>query len=143
VLIGENGSGKTHIARHVRAWASAVTLMLPPVDAAVGVKMPDVCMVSWPAVVDGFKQREFSVMEDLLDCSLCILDDIGAEHDPSGFGKEQLCLLLSRREFRWTLITTNIQPGAWPTVFERRIASRLVRGAEHVDLSKVPDYASE
>jgi DNA replication protein DnaC len=73
---------------------------------------------------------------------MAIIDDIGAEHDPSGYGREQLYLILSRREFRWNIITTNLNPSGWHERIERRIASRLYRNADHLDMSNVPDFST-
>lgn len=97
----------------------------------------------WPSVIDEFqKTQDIAVIEELNICSVAIIDDIGAEHDPSGFGREQLYLILSRREFRWNVISTNFPPEEWHNKFERRIASRLFRNAEHIDLSDVPDFST-
>lgn len=143
VLFGENGCGKTRTLKAVFRWASRLAIDLPLVRGDdMGVRLSKAEYAHWPAIVDGFKRQQFLVMDDLRDGELLCLDDVGAEYDPSGFGSEQLYLLLSRREFRWNLITTNFPPAAWHEKFERRIASRLFRNAEHVDLSQVPDYST-
>lgn len=104
--------------------------------------LPNSMFVEWGRIVKGFKEQEYKIMEDMEACSMLCLDDIGAEHDPSKFGSEELYLLLSRREFRWNLISTNVVPELWEEKFERRIASRLFRNAVHVDMSQVPDFST-
>jgi DNA replication protein DnaC len=142
VLYGENGSGKTRTARALHRWASSIAKLLPMVDADESIQLARTNYGHWPAIVDGFKKQRFDATEELADCELCCIDDIGAEHDPSGFGSEQLYLLLCRREFKWNILTTNLPPAEWDSRLERRIASRLFRNAEHVDLSEVPDFGT-
>lgn len=144
IIYGENGTGKTRTTRHVAHWAKRIALKIPQVADGDenSVQVPECRRVHWPSIVDGFKKQEFAIIEDLIRCCLLIIDDVGAEHDPSGFGKEQLYILLSRREQRWNLITTNLPPSEWDRVLERRIASRFFRNSEHVDLSGVSDYST-
>lgn len=144
VIYGENGCGKSHIAKCVFRWANRIAHKLPPVKLAEDeFGIPSTALHNWPAIVDGFKREQWSVIDDLESATLLILDDIGAEHDPSKIGVEKLYILLSRREFKWNIITTNVVPGAWDEKFERRIASRLFRNAHHIDLSEVPDYSTQ
>lgn len=95
---------------------------------------------NWPAVVDGFKQSRWEVIEDMIPSQLLVLDDLGAEHDPSKIGTEKLYLILERREHCWTVITTNVSPDSWELKFERRVSSRFLRNARHISLADVPDY---
>lgn len=124
-------------------WANCVAQKLPLVNSDGGDSRLAVSEYAhWPSIVDGFHKQNFGSVEDLREAEMLILDDIGAEHDPSGFGREQLYLILSRREFRWNIITTNLPPSEWDNRLERRIASRLFRNAEHLDLCEVPDYST-
>lgn len=99
----------------------------------------------WPGVVDRFKppQLDYETVEEALCQSLVIIDDMGAEHDPSGIGREKLFFMLERRAKQWTVMTTNVPPEQWETKFERRIASRFLRNCQAVDLSQVPDYCAQ
>lgn len=146
IIYGRNGCAKTHSARGVKAWFNAHRLDIGPVavktDEGDEVSIPDCCFRNWPAVVDGFKQDQWSIVDRLSSDYLTIIDDVGAEHDPSKIGLEKLYLILSRREFKHTIITTNIPDKNWETKFERRIASRLLRNSVHVDLTQVPDFNS-
>jgi DNA replication protein DnaC len=92
--------------------------------------------------VDAFKRDQWGVIDEACEQSLLVLDDIGAEHDPSGIGREKLYYILERRAQKWTVLTTNCPPLEWETKFESRIASRFLRNCISVDLSEVPDYGS-
>lgn len=144
ILFGENGSGKTHLAKCVSRWFASVALQLPWVnDCTDHVRRPHRVFVNWAEAVDNFQKRqETGIFDALKSADLAILDDIGAEHDPSAYGREQLYLILNKREHRWTLITTNVERAHWDEKFERRIASRLFRNAEHIDFSRVPDFSA-
>jgi DNA replication protein DnaC len=146
VIFGENGSGKTRTLKLVSQWAKAIAIKLPLVnreDMDNRAGLPWSHFEHWPDTLSKFKSLgDLSGVQDLIQCNLAIIDDIGAGHDPSGFANEQLYLVLCRREFRWNIISTNYPPDKWDTKFERRIASRLFRNAEHIDLSGVPDYST-
>jgi len=106
-----------------------------------GKALPSVGFYRWPEIVDAFKENCYDVVEDLIAADLLILDDIGAEHDPSRNGASKLCQVLSRREYRFTLVTTNIRPDAWGSVFDARVADRLLRNSEVLTLFGLPSYA--
>lgn len=144
VIYGPNGCGKTHGARRFKAWFDTIRLAIGPVctttEEGEEALIPNCCYRMWPAVVKGFKQDQFLITDYLANEYLTMIDDIGAEHDPSKYGLEQLYLILSRREKKFTIITTNISPEQWEARFERRIASRMFRNSTHIDLTQVPDY---
>lgn len=145
VIYGGNGCGKSHAARAIKRWFSGIRMSLGPMpctneEGEADCKIPDVIYRNWPSVVSGFKRDQWLVCDHLIGEYLTIIDDIGAEHDPSGIGLEKLYLILNRRERKYTLITTNYPPSEWEAKFERRIASRLFRNAVHVSLDNVPDF---
>lgn len=140
VLAGNPGCGKTRTARAFFQWASTHAIDAICV-AKAWPRVPSVDMYRWPDITDGFKEGRYSVIEDMLDSDMLIIDDIGAEHDPSKNATDKLCQILSHREFKFTLMTTNIVPGAWWEKFEARVADRLLRNSTVVDLSNVGSYA--
>lgn len=147
VIYGENGCGKSHIAKMVCQWANAIKMRIPlVVDRSENgsVTTASARLVNWAEVVDGFKppRCDYQIIEDLQNCNLLVVDDIGAEHDPSKIGVEKLYVMLNRREFKWNIFTTNYPPDQWADRFDRKIASRLYRNSQHIDLSGVPDFST-
>jgi DNA replication protein DnaC len=140
VLAGSNGTGKTHCAEAVRRWVASVGHGKQFVKRPNHISHIDCTFWRWPALLDALKNGGWDIIEDLFDATVLIIDDLGAEHDPSKIGTDKLCQILSRRENMWTLITTNIIPVHWQQQFDRRVASRLFRNATLVDLSDVPDF---
>ena len=145
VLWGKYGTGKTHIAKGLCRWFEDVRLSLPLVrgrneNGELDMQVPERRFVNWPQVVDGIKQEQWEIFDWLNAAYLTVVDDIGAEHDPSGFGREKLYLLLNAREFKYTVVTTNIHPNDWTKKLTERIASRLLRNFTLIDMSQVPDF---
>lgn len=152
LLAGRNGNGKTMMAKAVSRWVQAVGhgkkwISTEGTKLWNGVPGPDVKSVSlsvaywhWPRLLDCFKNGEWDLLDDMIASPCLILDELGGGHDPSGVGVDKLCQLLSRRENKWTLITTNILPEAWEEKFDKRIASRFFRNSTLIDLSEVPDF---
>lgn len=148
VLHGSNGCGKSMATKSFTRWFNAARMSIGPVmvpayaDVEAQTKIADCVYRAWPGVVDGFQKQNWLITDQLAAEYVAVIDDIGAEHDPSGIGLEKLYLILNQREFKHTLITTNFGPEHWESKFERRIASRLFRNSTHVDLGQVPDYST-
>lgn len=145
IIYGPNGCGKTMAIRCLKSWFDVIRIKIGPVavvsdEGHAEAVLPNCCYRMWPAVVKGFKQEQFLIVDHLMNEFLTIIDDVGAEHDPSRFGLEELYLIMSRRESKFTIITTNIQPADWENKFERRIASRMMRNSTIIDLSEVSDF---
>lgn len=140
VLAGENGTGKTHCAKAVQQWVNRVG------HGKQWVPKPDVIahlfsiFWSWPELLDAMKNGQWELVEDCINAPCLIIDELGGGHDPSQVGVDKLCQILSKRENKWTLITTNVVPHSWEEKFDRRVASRFLRNSTLVDLSSVPDY---
>lgn len=140
VIHGENGTGKTHCLKAVERWywkAGRTALFVPRDDV---VRVPELQCWTWPKLLDHLKEGGWSVVDELCQCELLLLDELGGGHDPSFVGVDKLCQILSAREKKWTLVTTNIRPDAFEEKFDRRVASRLLRNSIVIDLSEVEDY---
>ena len=140
VVSGNNGCAKTRCARAIRKWIDDRAIDLPLVDCESGLRTIDCLMVNWAERVGLMKQGHWDI-DDMTDATVLILDDIGAEHDPSRAGVEKLYLVLENREKRHTWITTNLPPAQWEGRFDRRVADRLFRNSLHIDMSKCPSYS--
>lgn len=138
VFVGENGCGKTHLAKRILRYAGGVA-----VDAwAEGFwpEPPRKAYADWASYVAS--ERD-GIEQDLAEAHLTIVDDVGAEVDrfKSGEHIEKLRRLLSAREGRWTVLTTNIRSDEWAKHWDKRVADRLTRSAKVVDLSKLKPWA--
>jgi DNA replication protein DnaC len=141
VLYGPNGCGKTHTAKRIVSWATKVSPSIRFMTPR-GISSPEARMRHWPSLLDQMKSGEWSATSGLADVELLAIDEIGGEHDPSKVGTDKLCRLLSARDRMWTVVTTNIHPDEWASVFDRRVASRLLRNSTVINLDGVPDYAT-
>jgi DNA replication protein DnaC len=140
VLAGENGTGKSHTGRRLSEFARASSFSAWERGGWKGC-LPSATFCHWPEIVDGFKAGNYAAVSDYFSTSLLVLDDVGAEHDPSRNGVDKLCQILSRRENKFTVVTTNIAPSHWPERFDNRIADRLMRNSEVRQLFQVESFA--
>lgn len=141
LIYGNNGCGKSRSLRAVKTWIKDRAIDLPLVMGEEGSCLVDCVFVHWPSAAKRFKGGDWEI-DDMLNATVLILDDIGAELDTAAKAvANQLYLILERREFRWTLISTNFPPDQWEEQWGRRIADRLFRNCEHFDVSKIPSYS--
>lgn len=141
LLYGNNGTGKTRVSRAICRWVDERSHNMPLMETNDGQRVVESAFSFWPETVDLWKDRKDWNIDYLIDADLLVIDDIGAEHDPSKIGTEKLFRILERREKKWTIVTTNVIPTAWEERFERRVADRLFRNFTHVDLTQVPSYS--
>lgn len=141
VVFGSNGNGKTHVARNVNRWIQYVGPGKQFVPHTNHVSFLQSIYWHWPALLDALKFGNWDIIDDMLKIPVLILDELGGGHDPSQVGTDKLCQILSQRENKWTLVTTNATPEEWEAKFDKRVASRLFRNSELVDLSNAPDFA--
>jgi len=95
----------------------------------------------WRKVSDGFKQGEFGTLEDMEEVFLLMLDDIGADYDPSSMGISKLDRVLRARTGKWTILTCNLTLSQIAENLDTRIASFLIRDGNKVCEIKAIDYA--
>lgn len=140
VIAGEVRTGKSHIARKIYHFCHAAAFLVFKKRHWGNVSVPSSLFLAWPEVVSALSEKNRSIMEEASTADLLILDDIGADNDPWKIGGDALCQILSRRERRFTVITTNILPAHWADKFDGRVADRLLRNSVVLDLSKVKPY---
>jgi DNA replication protein DnaC len=143
VLIGNNGIGKTHTARAIATWARHVANdMRHPVviDGQVSDLAPAIAYHHWPTFLDSLKSGGWHLVEECERAGLLVIDELGGGYDPNRVGADKLCRILSKREFKWNLITSNLQPEEWEAALDRRIASRLNRNSTLLIMDEVEDY---
>jgi hypothetical protein len=58
----------------------------------------------------------------------------------SGLPAVLLAMLLSARERKWTMMTTNIAPEGWAARWDKRVEDRLYRNSRQVILREATSY---
>jgi len=134
-FVGSSGTGKTFLAESVYGYARMCDNLIYHRSLLSGVTKR-----FWPKLVTKLRDQEFWQIDDLADANFVFLDEIAVEHDPSGFAKDKLCELLSRRVGKWTLLTSNLSLEKLGEM-DARIPSRMIRdGSVAVDCSTT-DYS--
>ena len=141
VIVGGFGSGKTHTAKGIFRFCCAAAFSALETTKWGDNHIPSGAYISWPEAAGNFAEKQFGQFQDALESDLIVLDDIGAENDPWKICSDKLCQILSRREKKFTVITTNVSPVQWTERFDGRINDRLLRNSVLVDISGVPSYA--
>lgn len=140
VLVAKTGTGKTHTARVIHRFCTGAARHAFDQRKWGTEKVPSTFYLSWPVAANQFNDKNLSAMTDAAETDLLVLDDVGAENDPWKICADKLCQILSRRERKFTVLTTNILPAAWSESFDTRITDRLLRNSQVVDLTGVPSY---
>lgn len=141
VLVGGYGCGKTHTAKAVARFCRISSLSAFETKAWGNAQVPRTTFMPWPEIANEIAESKNEWLTDAIDCELLVLDDVGAENDPWKRCADKLCQILSRREKKFTILTTNIKPESWPAQFDGRITDRLLRNSVVVDLSSTESYA--
>jgi len=140
VVSGATGAGKTHLARSLYHWAQSVAITLWTEGKWQAPPIAD--FIEWSNLVklDAREWRDF--LFDTDRTNLLVVDDIGSEVDQykSGEPIERLRLLLSRREDKWTVVTTNVSPLVWQKTWDARVADRLMRNSQII-VTSAESYA--
>ena len=140
VLCGPPGNGKTKIASGIHDYMRAVAFSA--FDKKYWYSRPIVSeWVDWPVMVDTFKAGHYERLTDLFDADFLVIDDIGAENDPSKNGADKLCQVLSRNAGKFSVITTNVHPDEWESKLDARIADRLLRDSKILLTEGIPSYS--
>lgn len=139
-LHGKTGTGKSHLGRKLEVYCRgsvhlALKNMPPGRDS-----MPSTGSFRWPELANEFREKNLSALPDLFAADFLFLDDVGAEDDPFKVVLDKFYQVLSRRENKFTVITSNISAPEW-SAFDPRITDRLMRNSKLVDLQDVPSYA--
>lgn len=142
VVFGPNGNGKSHGAKAVVDYfqAAAFTAYERGWWGSISKKVPSAICLPWATLCEN---RQSGLWRDAAEAEVAALDDAGRETDRfrSGEPTEWLSALLDAREGRFTLVTTNVLPAQWRDQWDSRVEDRLLRNAEHVNLTTIGSYA--
>lgn len=141
VICGDTGTGKSHTARVIARFGLSGAMAAFGAGGWGRVKVPATVFIPWPEAANQFAEKNLSAVDMALEHELVVLDDVGAENDPFKICADKLCQILSRRERRFTVLTTNLAPAAWAEAFDTRITDRLLRWSQVIDLTGVPSFA--
>ena len=145
VIIGECGNGKTHVLECLWRWHRSIPISRwPRSNHDTGNDGFSCELAEWPSTVDSvIRDGEDGRWQDLRQCGLLLLDDIGREVDQykAGMHTMHLATLLGARQGLWTVVTTNIPASRWHKHWDQRVADRLFRDSRIVDLGDCPSFA--
>lgn len=133
-LVGNSGTGKTFLAEKVYQSARCN----PDLTTHRELINP-VLKVFWPKLLSQLRDGDYYRIRDLTDANFVFIDEIAVEHDPSGFGKDKLCELLSSRVNKWTILTSNLTLEKLAQI-DTRISSRMIRGGSVVVETNAIDF---
>ena len=132
-IVGRTGVGKTHLARHALRTAA---VCIPDASNPHGRYNPlnkweellqPTMFIDWRKTCDQMRAGDWWRIEDACDAFCVVLDDIGAEYDPSGMLASKLDRVLNSRLGIPTIITSNCMMDEIPAQLGTRIASRIIR----------------
>ena len=118
LLYGHTGLGKTHLSLAIAGKA---------VEAGYGVIYSSAQNLFNKLEKEKFGRSNGSTEENILDCDLLIIDDLGAEFTTQ-FTISALYNIVNSRELesKPTIISTNLSPEQLLTAYSERIASRIL-----------------
>lgn len=145
-LLGHSGIGKTHIAREVyRHFMDFARFEVhldrdhQHIDGNTGQ------FVDWRKFAGDLRSGCFGRLEDIERDWFVVLDDVGSEHDPSGFIASALDRICNSRSDmkkpKWTLITCNLMLNQIAERIDTRIADRMLRNGSVVVEASLGSWA--
>jgi DNA replication protein DnaC len=139
-FLGTSGAGKTYLARKIWNWYRSSSLF------RASIKDDEICYpgswVAWPKLAgDLLNNSGYWQIDELQREKLVVLDEIGADRDPSGHVRDCLARVLSSRVGQWTVITSNKTLGDIQRDIDTRVSSRIIRDENVVVDVELVDYA--
>ena len=131
VLIGETGTGKTHLGRKLNALAKKFCRLHDQGDKTLGPRTEgrsyNSRFFSWPGISAGFYRGEYAAVQDMQNEWFAVIDDIGSTRAKmDDLVIDQLFQVLDGRHDKWTVITTNRSLEDLARI-DARIQDRLIR----------------
>lgn len=145
-LAGQSGVGKSLLCQMVladlklNAWGRCEAI--PRLINAGRIQDFTARFFDMRKVSDGFKEGRYGVVEHMESQSLTVLDDMGADHDPSHVAASKVDRVLRSRGRKWTLVTVNLSLQEIAEQLDGRIASFLIRDANRYIEIETDDFAA-
>lgn len=142
VICGRSGVGKTVVAVNgLRAFRELGFHLFTQGHVK---RPPTIHSTSWSdlANIEPHERKRSLHWEDAVDADMTLLDDVGSESDRfrSGISTDNLRLMLSLREKKRTIITTNLPPSDWANQWDDRVDDRFERNSTVVALKSARSY---
>ncbi len=139
-MLGHSDQGKTYLAKRIWKWFQDFGKNYTDVrTGATLVRRGQ--FLYWPSLLEELRSGAYGRMDDLKTDALVVLDDIGAERDPTGFSADKLNTLLNLRLNKWTIITCNLPLRDIAVKVDYRVASRMMRDGNIVVDSDTTDFS--
>lgn len=144
-LLGSSGGGKTYLARRAWHWFSTGPLFRTSMVDAIETGRTEACYPGqwcyWPHVAaELLGNRGYDWLKELGQEKFVVLDEIGANRDPSGHVRDCLAQVLCCRVGKWTIVTANSTLENIEKNLDPRVASRMIRDGNTVVELDLPDY---
>jgi DNA replication protein DnaC len=139
-LVGPTGCGKTRVAERLYKHASRNSVELYP---AKWRRVPRVEFFEWATIATLEQDRFRAWLQDVDEIDFLFLEDVGAEVDrfKTKEPTERLRETLNHLRHAWMFVTTNVPPSQWITVWDDRVADRMLRNSVITTLDKIGSYA--
>jgi len=138
-LLGPSGTGKTYLARMIYRIARNNLMGYEGRDGWPHTRL--MRWINWRKFCDLIRGGDYTRTEFVIDPWMAVLDDIGAEYDPSGFLTSKLDRVINERLRKWTVVTCNLSLEEISSKLDRRIASRMIRDGNKVIEVNATDFA--
>ncbi|MDE2105334.1 MAG: hypothetical protein KGL39_49365 [Patescibacteria group bacterium] len=144
-LCGKSGTGKTMLAEIVlsalglNGWGNCDEI--PEALIAGALCKFTTHLFYMPKISDQFKALRFGSIEEMIDQRFAVLDDIGADYDPSKITASKVDRVLRERKGKWTLVTFNLPLSEIAAKIDSRVASFIIRDDNRFVQIVADDYA--
>ena len=130
-MIGESGVGKTHSARAIYR-AARGQLELYKCPRLNITQRRTFLFLNWTTACARMRSGEHGLVEYMAEMDLLVIDDLGAEYDPSGYVSSQLYRIIDSRMGKWTVLTSNLTLADIAGKVDQRAADRMIRDGNKV-----------
>lgn len=144
IISGDTGCGKTHSTNNFYKYCRA-TAIKALYGGGWTLRTPSPHWVHWPDAMASYADGAVwsDLFPSLADPVMLFLDDVGQEADKykSGDMNRALLSVLSARQHKYTILTTNVHPDRFVEVYGRAVEDRLYRSnGMLVDLWGAPSF---